>query len=480
MKKTTILSIVTASLLLVGCGTDKRDNSEPVGKLMNQVVTVNSDTQESEDSKVQPSLNVKAVATDELKEELVAEIRSELAQRAALKKEIIKELLAEIKSGKLTSATTTVTTVVAPATTKEIKSEEKETTSTSKTIVVKEKTTEAKTETATPSFKLSSIGEDKSVGDIIKSSLGGKEVSKTTATASSTEANAPFDYKLSPKKVADNVWCFLGALDKPTKENAGFMANSCYVKTSDGYFLMDSGPSYQFAKQAYAVMQKIADLPVKYVVNSHHHDDHWLGNDFYKKTFNAQLIGPNSINENYKEGDKTRMYKVLPANAIEGTHIIKLDVVPKKEMVITLGGEDFHIIPMDVKAHTADDVFVYMPKSKVLFGGDLVMNGRVNSDRDGAVMGELKAIKMMRGMEWNTLVPGHGLITDKTALDETELYFTLMKKRVLEAMEDDVDATGITDRVKLEEFKDKAMYDLLNARNVGYAFDELEMLDDDE
>ena len=342
-------------------------------------------------------------------------------------------------------------------------------------------TNEKKMETVVTVQKLSSIGEKKTVGEIIsEAGTATTATMKSNGSEKKVETSTAFDYKLEPKKVADNVWCFLGALDKPTKENAGFMANSCYVKTSDGYFLMDSGPSYQFAKQAYAVMQKIADLPVKYVVNSHHHDDHWLGNDFYKKTFNAQLIGPNSINENYKEGDKTRMYKVLPANAIEGTHIIKLDVVPKKEMVITLGGEDFHIIPMDVKAHTADDVFVYMPKSKVLFGGDLVMNGRVNSDRDGAVMGELKAIKMMRGMEWNTLVPGHGLITDKTALDETELYFTLMKKRVLEAMDNDIDATEITAKVTLPEFKDKAMYDLLNSRNVGYAYDELEMLDEDE
>jgi len=119
-----------------------------------------------------------------------------------------------------------------------------------------------------------------------------------------------------------------------------------------------------------------------------------------------------------------------------------------------------------------------MPKAKVLFGGDLVMNGRVNSDRDGAVMGELKAIKFMRGLEWNTLVPGHGLITDKTALNETEQYFTLMKERVSKALEDGVDATEITSKVTLPEFKDKAMYDILNARNVGYAFDELEMLED--
>ncbi len=55
---------------------------------------------------------------------------------------------------------------------------------------------------------------------------------------------------------------------------------TCYVKTNDGYLVVDTGPSYQFAKQAYAEMKKIADLPVKYVIDSHGHADHWLGITF--------------------------------------------------------------------------------------------------------------------------------------------------------------------------------------------------------
>ncbi len=339
--------------------------------------------------------------------------------------------------------------------------------------VAKNTSTKASKESVKIDTKVSSIGEDKSVGDIIKASLGSsKSVDKNSS-------NAPFDYKLKPKKVADNVWCFFGALDKPTKENAGNMANNCYVKTNDGYFVMDTGPSYQFAKQAYSAMKKIANLPVKYVVNSHNHDDHWLGNDFYKKEFNATLIGPETINTNYKEGDKTRMYNVLPKNAIEGTHIIKLDKTPKKPFTISFGGKEFKIIPMAVKAHTIDDIFVYMPKEKVLFAGDLVMNGRITSNRDGSVMGQIKAIDMIDKLDWKVLVPGHGLITGKNAVDEARLYFKLLKERILKALDNDVDSTEITEKVTLPEFKDKAMYDILNAQNVGYAFDELEMLDDE-
>ena len=350
--------------------------------------------------------------------------------------------------------------------------------------------TQTKADVAKINIKRSSIGEDKRIGDIIKTasnnitqksspvkSLKNNLDKKSSKTKVTTTA---FDYKLKPKKVADNVWCFFGAIEKPTKENAGNMANNCYIRTNEGYLVMDTGPSYQFAKQAYEAMSKIEALPVKYVVNSHEHDDHWLGNGFYKKKFNATLVGPESINTDYKEGDKTRMYNILPANAIKGTHIIKLDKTPKKPYTLLLGGEEFQIIPMPIKAHTRDDIFIYMPKRKVVFAGDLVMNGRITSGRDGSVIGQLKALDMLKKLDWKVLVPGHGFITDGTAMNEAEQYFTLTKERILKALEDGIDATEITEKVTLPEFKDKAMYDILNAQNIGFAFDELEMLDEDE
>ena len=330
--------------------------------------------------------------------------------------------------------------------------------------------------------KLAHGNEKATIEEIVKSAMSNGNSAKIAPVSASKEASSGdvFDYKLKPKDIGKGVYCFFGALDKPTKENAGFMVNSCYVKTKEGYWVMGTGPSYEFAKQSYEAMQKIADLPVKYIVNSHVHDDHWLGNDFFKKKFNATLIGPEGINTDFKEGDKTRMYKMLPANAIKGTHIIKVDETPDKDITTyKLGGEEFQVYAMPMKAHTAKDLFVYIPSRKVILAGDLIMNGRVNSDRDGSVMGELMAIDMMKKLDWEILAPGHGLITDKTAMDETIQYFTLMKERVQAAMEDGADSTDITDKVKLEEFKDKAMYDILNARNVGYAYDEFEMLDDE-
>jgi len=287
-----------------------------------------------------------------------------------------------------------------------------------------------------------------------------------------------FDYKLAPKKVADNVWCIFGAIEAPTKENAGNMANSCYIKTADSFVVFDTGPSYVFAKQTYAAMSKlVGELPVKVVVNSHEHDDHWLGNDYYKQKFGAELVGPSLINTKYKAGDTTRMFRVLPKNAIKGTNIIPVDKSIKEEYDFSVAGVDFQVIPVGVKAHTAEDYFLYMPKEKVLFAGDLVMNGRITSGRDGAVLGQIKALDMIDAKGWKTLIPGHGFITDKAAVDEARDYFTFMRDRVAKAIEDDVDAADIQGAVPMKEFKDKAMYDILHNNNLDYAYEEIEMME---
>ncbi len=290
--------------------------------------------------------------------------------------------------------------------------------------------------------------------------------------------SSEFDYKLEPKKVDENIWCFFGALEPPTKKNGGAMSNSCYIKTKDSYVVFDSGPSYIFAKQAYKKMSKIAKLPVKYVINSHFHDDHWLGNSYYKEEFNSTLIGPKTINDNFKDGDKTRMFRVLSKDAIKDTKIIKLDQTPTKTVTIKEGKEEFIITPLPYKAHTIKDLYLYIPKRGIIFSGDVVMNGRITSNRDGSVIGQLKALDELKSKSFKHLIPGHGLITNKSAADESIKYFTLLKDRVKKALEDDVDATEITKKVQLKEFKDKAMYDLLNARNVADAYVELEFLED--
>lgn len=288
-----------------------------------------------------------------------------------------------------------------------------------------------------------------------------------------------FDYKLKPQKVSENIWCFFGKTEVPSKENGGFMANSCYIKAKDSYILIDTGANYNFAKQAYEAMQKIEDLKVSTIIITHEHDDHWMGNSFYKDRFNSTIYAPKSINENYNENSKPRIFEILDKNEMENTKVIKADVVVSDEKVINISDKTIKIIPTKLTAHTKDDLIVYLPDEKVIFTGDIIMNQRVTSNRDGSVIGTLKAIDLINSYDWNTLIAGHGTITDKKATDFTTKYFTLLKTRVLEAIEAGITADEISKVVTMDNFKDVAMFDELNSRNVFDAFRELEFYDEE-
>ena len=288
-----------------------------------------------------------------------------------------------------------------------------------------------------------------------------------------------FDYKLKPQKVSENIWCFFGKTEVPSKENGGFMANSCYIKAKDSYILIDTGANYNFAKQAYEAMQKIEDLKVSTIIITHEHDDHWMGNSFYKDRFNSTIYAPKSINENYNENSKPRIFEILDKNEMENTKVIKADVVVSDEKVINISDKTIKIIPTKLTAHTKDDLIVYLPDEKVIFTGDIIMNQRVTSNRDGSVVGTLKAIDLINSYDWNTLIAGHGTITDKKATDFTTKYFTLLKTRVLEAIEAGITADEISKVVTMDDFKDVAMFDELNSRNVFDAFRELEFYDEE-
>lgn len=287
-----------------------------------------------------------------------------------------------------------------------------------------------------------------------------------------------FEYNLSPKKISNNVWCFLGKLEIPTKENGGFMSNSCYIKTENSYIIIDSGPSYQFAKQAYTKMKNIAALPVKLVISTHNHDDHWLGNNYYKESFETNIVGPSSINKSFKQGDKTRMFQILSKDAIKGSKIIRIDKEIKSITDLKIDNTKLTIIPIGTKAHTSEDLFVYLPDEKIVFSGDLVMNGRITSNRDGSVIGSLKALDIINDKEWTTLIPGHGFDTSKSAMNESKKYFSMLKNEIMKAVENEVGAANITKVVTLKEFEHKAMYKELNKRNIFDAYNELEFYEE--
>lgn len=288
-----------------------------------------------------------------------------------------------------------------------------------------------------------------------------------------------FEYDLKPVEVSKDVYCFFGAPEDINKENGGNMVNTCFVKTKEGFVVIDSGPTFAYAQQAYAQMQEISKLPVKFVINTHDHDDHWLGNSFYKSK-GALLMGPKTYEQNVIPGMVTRMQMSVGEETYADTEVVKLDSAVEQKYDFTLGDTIFEIKQLVDQAHTKGDLVVFLPQKKVLFAGDLVFNDRLSSLRDGSIIGSLKALDLIDSMHAEVIVGGHGYATDANATQVFKRYLMEMKKQILEALEDDVGIDEITERVVMPEYKHMKLYDVLHSRNVFDAYSELEMYSEDE
>jgi len=291
--------------------------------------------------------------------------------------------------------------------------------------------------------------------------------------------NYGFEYNLKPTKIVKDVYCFFGKLENISKQNAGNIVNTCFVQTKEGFVVIDSGPTYAYAEQAYAQIQKIKTLPVKYVIVTHDHDDHWQGNNFYKSK-GALLIGPRTYEQNIIKGMETRMQRILGDTLYGNTKIVALDKIVDDNLTLTLAETTFQIKqPIDI-AHTKGDLVVYLKKQNVLFAGDLVFNDRLTSLRDGSLLGSLEVLKKIDSYHAKVIIGGHGYKTDTNATHALKAYLSQMKKEILEAQDNDVGMEEINKKVIMPNFTQMKLYNILHKRNVLDAYKELEMMEDDE
>jgi glyoxylase-like metal-dependent hydrolase (beta-lactamase superfamily II) len=282
------------------------------------------------------------------------------------------------------------------------------------------------------------------------------------------------DYKLKPVKVSNSVYGFFGINDMIRAKNGGNIANTYWVNTGKHYIVIDTGATYEYAKQSYEAMKKIANLPIKMAFNTHAHDDHWMGNAYFKELGIPIYATQNQVTA-HPLGSDTRITRILDKKDLTGTKIVKIDNIVNKNQTLTVDGKKLEILYLGYKAHTKQDYMVYFPSESVLFTNDLLFSERVTSIRDGSVEGNLKAIEHMEKINPKVYANGHGKYIDKTAINFMKEYLGDLKDSSLKAIEDDM---GLDEFVKSgildAKYSKYEMFDILHKQNMDFAYREYE------
>ncbi|MBN2870230.1 MAG: MBL fold metallo-hydrolase [Campylobacterales bacterium] len=282
-----------------------------------------------------------------------------------------------------------------------------------------------------------------------------------------------YDYALKPVKVTSDVHCFFGKPEIMDKTNNGNIVNSCYIDAGEGYVVVDTGPSYAYAESAYNAMKKIKSLPVKLVINTHIHDDHWLGNNYFTEQ-GIRVLGTDDFKANADISEPTRMQTYISPEAYAKTKPTMPTEMISTDTTLNIGNQTLELKIAKHKAHTAKDMVVFLPKSKVLIAADLVFNDRLPSVRSGDINGWLSALEDFETLGALHIVGGHGERTDIDSPKMTREYFTRMRDEIRAAIAEGLSIDETIQKVSMEEYKKYHLYEGTHRGNVEASYRVLE------
>lgn len=200
-------------------------------------------------------------------------------------------------------------------------------------------------------------------------------------------------------------------------------SNAIFVVGSDGVLLVDT----MTAGHADAILQEIKSvttLPIRFVVNTHFHQDHTGSNEPFG-ALGIPIVAQESVRRHLAEGTHNARGQVsppappaaLPTITYQLSKTLSLPGIVAKLSYAPAG-------------HTDGDTFIWLPGQNVLVAGDLLHTNEypfIDQGYGGTFDGNMRAVRtLLRRSNPRTLIlPGHG---DPFSRQDLQNYAAMMER----------------------------------------------------
>ena len=208
---------------------------------------------------------------------------------------------------------------------------------------------------------------------------------------------------------------------------------------------------------------------IETLVNTHSNGDHTFGNQLLG---NARIVASRACADEMREqgeplapGSIRREWRTM---GLAGAffHEVMGRVFDAEGVVLTLPTETFsgeltlHVGTKEVRllevgpAHTGGDVIVYVPADRTVFTGDILFVDGHPIVWAGPVSNWVRALDTMLELDVETVVPGHGPITDKEGIRRLRFYLTYLLDESRKRHAAGLDYESAADDIRIDAFKD--------------------------
>ena len=280
-----------------------------------------------------------------------------------------------------------------------------------------------------------------------------------------------FDYQLSAVPLAKDVYAFIGKTEDFTTDNGGNIVNTAFIVAPQGVIVIDSGPSLRYGRQMRRAISAVTAKPVALVINTHHHPDHFLGNQAFADVPIAALAETRKGIASDGNAFAENLFR-MSGDWMKGTEV----QVPGKTLStgrLEVAGRSLRLVGLD--GHTGADLVIVDETSGVLFAGDLVFNGRAPTTPHADVahwlvaLGQLEVLTREAG--FTVLLPGHGAPSnDAVPIRQTRAWLIWLSTTLHDAAKAGLDMNDVLARPLPPEFASLPVAASEYRRSVGHLF----------
>jgi cyclase len=227
------------------------------------------------------------------------------------------------------------------------------------------------------------------------------------------------------KKIKDGIYVYAG---RPGDSNCTI------ILTQDGVVLIDSGNQPPDSQAVMKAVKQLTSQPVRLLINTEPHADHTTGHFVFSPP--AVIAAAAGAGESMRKAyDPERMKKMMEAPgelgaASKGYRLIAPQVEYRDRMTLNLGERTLQLFYIK-NVHSEADTAIWLAKERVLFTAASVALKRFGNMRPFVrIPDTLDAIRMMKALNAEVVIPGHGEPGTAKLLDDMEKYLSQLLERV--------------------------------------------------
>jgi len=245
---------------------------------------------------------------------------------------------------------------------------------------------------------------------------------------------------IQPKAIAPHTFFVQGLPGIASAENEGFNSNASFVVTDEGVVVVDVLGTPALGRALLMAIRQVTPKPVKYVILTHYHADHFYGLQAFKEA-GAEVWAHRAAQEYLDGGEGARR---LAQRATElfpwvgpDMKLIRADRWLDGDASFTLGGIRFDVSYLG-PAHSPEDLIVSVPSEGVVFSGDILYGGRIPFVGEADSKRWLATTEKLLALGPKVLVPGHGAVSrdPRRDLTLTREYIAYLREAMGKAVED--------------------------------------------